>query len=111
MTGTCVTNGSRHTRSLRDLVERAVREETPGWQMRPAIHAFTAENAAAQLGAAFETVTCVRPAGTPPVIIRDATVAVDYVASLADHHQDGTRPPLGGRRRGRPSASAGGHRR
>jgi SAM-dependent methyltransferase len=93
--GTCiaVTNGSRHTRSLRDLVERAVREETPGWQMRPATHAFTAENAAAQLGAAFETVTCVRPASTSPVIIRDATVAVDYVASLADHHQDGTARP------------------
>jgi SAM-dependent methyltransferase len=93
--GTCiaVTNGSRHTRSLRDLVERAVREETPGWQMRPATHAFTAENAAAQLGAAFETVTCVRPADTSPVIIRDATVAADYVASLADHHQDGTARP------------------
>jgi SAM-dependent methyltransferase len=93
--GTCiaVTNGSRHTRSLRDLVERAVRTETPGWQLRPATHAFTAENAAAQLGAAFETVTCVRPPGTSPVVIRDATVAADYVASLADHHQDGTARP------------------
>jgi len=82
--GTCiaVTNGSRHTRSLRDLVERAAREETPGWQMRPATHAFTAENAAAQLGTAFETITCARPASTPPVIIRDAAVAADYVASL-----------------------------
>jgi SAM-dependent methyltransferase len=93
--GTCiaVTNGARHTRSLRDLVERAVREETPGWQMRPATHAFTAENAAAQLGAAFETVTCVRPAATPPVTIRDAAVAAGYVASLADHHQDETARP------------------
>jgi SAM-dependent methyltransferase len=93
--GTCiaVTNGARHTRSLRDLVERAVREETPGWQMRPATHAFTAENAAGQLGAAFETVTCVRPAATPPVIIRDAAVAAGYVASLADHHQDETARP------------------
>lgn len=65
--GSCitVTNGSRHTRSLRDLVERAVRGETPGWQMRPATHAFTAENAAAQLGAAFESVTCVRPPALP----------------------------------------------
>jgi ubiquinone/menaquinone biosynthesis C-methylase UbiE len=63
--GTCiaVTNVSRHTRSLRDLVEHAVREETPGWQMRPVTHAFTAENAAAQLRTAFETVT---PVSTPP---------------------------------------------
>jgi SAM-dependent methyltransferase len=93
--GTCiaVTNGSRHTRSLRALVERAVREETPGWQMRPATHAFTAESAPAQLGAAFETVTCVRPACNPPVVIRDAAVAAGYVASLADHHQDGTARP------------------
>jgi ubiquinone/menaquinone biosynthesis C-methylase UbiE len=88
--GACiaVTNGGRHTRSLRDLVERAAREETPGWQMRPATHAFTAENAAAQLRAAFESVTCVRPARTSPVVIRDAAVAADYVASLATHHQD-----------------------
>jgi SAM-dependent methyltransferase len=88
--GTCiaVTNGSRHTRSLRGLVERAVRDETPGWQMRPATHAFTAENAPAQLGTAFGSVTCVRPASSPPVIIRDATVAADYLASLASHHQD-----------------------
>jgi SAM-dependent methyltransferase len=88
-----VTNGSRHTRSLRDLVERAVRRETPGWQMRPATHAFTAENAAAQLGAVFGTVTCVRPAVTSPVVIRDAAVAAGYVASLADHHQVGTARP------------------
>jgi SAM-dependent methyltransferase len=90
--GTCiaVTNGGRHTRSLRALVERAVREETPGWQMRPATHAFTAENAAPQLGAVFQTVTCVRPASTPPVVIRDAAVAAGYVASLADLHQDET---------------------
>jgi SAM-dependent methyltransferase len=93
--GTCiaVTNGDRHTRSLRALVERAVREEAPGWQMRPATHAFTAENAAVQLGAAFETVTCVRPASTPPVVIRDAAVAAGYVASLASHHQDQTARP------------------
>jgi SAM-dependent methyltransferase len=93
--GTCVavTNGGRHTRSLRDLVERAVREETPGWRMRPATHAFTAENAAAQLAVAFETVTVVRPTATAPVVIRDAAVAADYVASLADHHQDETTRP------------------
>ncbi|HMG62970.1 MAG TPA: methyltransferase domain-containing protein [Streptosporangiaceae bacterium] len=68
--GTCiaVTNGDAHTRSLRVLVEHAVGRETPGWQMRPATHAFTAENASAQLAAAFESVTCVRPAGMPHVI-------------------------------------------
>jgi SAM-dependent methyltransferase len=95
--GACiaVTNGSRHTRSLRDLVERAVRKETPGWRMRPATRAFTAENAAVQLAAAFQSVTCVRPAGTPPVVIRDAAVAAGYVASLADHHQDETTRPWG----------------
>jgi len=93
--GACiaVTNGSRHTRSLRDLVERAVQKETPGWRMRPATHAFTAENAAAQLGAAFQAVTCVKPATTPPVVIRDAAVAADYVASIADHHQPETSRP------------------
>lgn len=76
--GACiaVTNGARHTRSLRDLVERAVRGETPGWRMRPATHAFTAENAAAQLAVAFETVTCVRPARTSPVVIRRQVQAV-----------------------------------
>jgi ubiquinone/menaquinone biosynthesis C-methylase UbiE len=93
--GTCiaVTNGSRHTRSLRDLVERAVRREAPGWQMRPATYAFTAENGADQLGTAFETVTRVRPARTSPVVIRDASVAADYVASLATHHQHETTRP------------------
>jgi SAM-dependent methyltransferase len=88
-----VTNGSRHTRSLRDLVERAVREATPGWRMRAATHEFTAENGAAQLGAVFRSVTCVRPARDAPVIIRDAAVAADYIASLADHHRDESARP------------------
>ncbi len=38
--------------------------------------------------AAFGSVTCVRPPGQPPVVIRDAAVAADYVASLASHYQD-----------------------
>ena len=88
-----VTNGARHTRALRDLIERAAGEQNPGWRMRPAIHAFTAENAAGQLGAAFETVTLVRPAQEPPVVIRDAAVAADYVASLGTHHDDETARP------------------
>jgi SAM-dependent methyltransferase len=88
--GTCiaVTNGSQHTRSLRALVERAVRDVTPAWRMRAATLAFSAENAPAQLGAVFDSVTCVRPASNAPVIIRDAAVAAGYIASLADHYQD-----------------------
>jgi SAM-dependent methyltransferase len=84
--GTCVavTTGAEHLRSLRALVERAV----PGWRMPPPTgSAFTRENAAAQLGAAFPDVTCVRAASAGPVIITDAAVAADYVSSLADHYQ------------------------
>ena len=88
--GACVavTTGSRHLRSLRDLIERAAQISTPGWQMRaPTGSTFTAENAAAQLGAAFAEVTCVRPSRTGAVIIEDASVAADYVSSLAGHYQ------------------------
>jgi SAM-dependent methyltransferase len=88
-----VTNGARHTRALRDLIERAAGDQNPGWRMRPATHAFTAENAADQLGAAFETVTLVRPDQEPPVVIRDAAVAAGYVASLGTHHDDETTRP------------------
>ncbi len=88
--GVCitVTNGARHIRSLRALVEQAVRTAAPGWRMYPATRVFTAENAAAQLEVAFDSVTCVRPASEPPVVIGDAAVAADYVASLASHYQD-----------------------
>ena len=88
--GVCiaVTNGARHTRSLRTLVERAVRTAAPGWRMHPATQAFSAENAAGQLAVAFESVTRVRPASEPPVVIRDAALAADYVASLASHYRD-----------------------
>ena len=93
--GVCVavTNGAGHTRALRDLVERAVGRAAPGWRMTPATQAFTAENAAAQLRAVFGSVTCVRPAAQPPVVVQDAAVAADYVASLATHHQDGIARP------------------
>jgi SAM-dependent methyltransferase len=88
--GTCVavTTGPQHLRSLRDLIERAARLRTPDWRMSaPTGSAFTLENAAAQLGAVFPEVTCVRPSRAGPVIIRDAAVAADYVSSLADHYQ------------------------
>ena len=37
---------------------------------------------------AFEFVICVRPAGEAPVVIQDATVTADYVASWATFYQD-----------------------
>lgn len=88
--GVCVavTNGARHLRTLRGLVERAVGASTPGWRMQPATRAFTADNAAAQLSAAFTSVSWLRPSRQPPVVIRDAAVAADYVASWASFHQD-----------------------
>src|SRR5262249_55385787 len=88
--GACpaVTSGASHLLSLRALAEQAVGRVTPGWRMHPATHAFTAENAAPQLGATFWSVTCVRPATTPPVVIRDPGLAADYVASWASFYQD-----------------------
>lgn len=88
--GVCVavTNGARHLRALRGLVKRAAGVATPGWRMEPVTGAFMAENAAAQLGAAFTTVCRLRPAHQPPVVIQDATVAADYVASWASFYQD-----------------------
>jgi SAM-dependent methyltransferase len=93
--GVCiaVTNGARHTRSLRSLVERAAGKAAPGWRMDPVSGAFTAENGAAQLGVAFASVTCVRPDRMPPVVIRDAALAADYVASMDTHYQDRTARP------------------
>ena len=96
--GTCVavTNGANHLLPLRGLVERAASRAMPGWQMEPATRAFTAENAAPQLAQAFGSVSCVRPARQAPVVIRDATVAADYVASWAGFYQD---PPSLGQHR------------
>lgn len=93
--GVCVavTNGGQQLRSLRELVENAVCGETPGWRMGPPTRAFAAENAAAQLAVAFGSVTCVRPASAGQVVIRDAAVAADYVASLAGHYQTETARP------------------
>jgi SAM-dependent methyltransferase len=95
--GVCVavTNGSQHVRSLRELVESAVCGESPGWRMRAPTRAFTAENAAAQLGVVFGSVSCVRPASRAPVVIREAAVAAGYVASLADLFQDEVARPWG----------------
>jgi SAM-dependent methyltransferase len=87
--GTCVavTNGSGHTREVKDLVELAVRTGTPGWTMRGQLSsAFSLENGAEQLAVAFDDVTCVRPADAAPIVITDAGVVADYVASVADHY-------------------------
>jgi ubiquinone/menaquinone biosynthesis C-methylase UbiE len=89
--GVCVavTNGGQHMRSLRDLVETAARVATPEWEWRnPATHAFSMENGGAQLAVAFESVTPVRPQGAAPVKITDASIAADYVASVADHYEE-----------------------
>jgi SAM-dependent methyltransferase len=88
--GVCiaVTNGGDHLRTLCAMVESAARKSTPGWSMRAATQAFTSENAAAQLGHAFASVTPVRPALQAPAVIRDASVVADYVASWAGFYQD-----------------------
>jgi SAM-dependent methyltransferase len=90
-----VTNGSRHIRQLRALVERAVRRATPDWELQnPSTHAFSLDNGGEQLRWAFDSVTVLRPMGaSAPVRVRDAAVAADYVASVADHYQDSTSRP------------------
>ena len=94
--GQCVvlTNGQGHMQSLKVLVEAAVGVATPGWEMRnPSTHAFSLENGEEQLRAAFEEVRCVRPSGVAPVVLTDAKIAADYVASVADHYQPETARP------------------
>ncbi len=58
--GRCVvvTNGVEHMRSLRSLVESAVRAATPGWDMRdPSTRTFSLDNGEDQLRSAFTEVT------------------------------------------------------
>lgn len=82
-----VTNGARHGQPLRTLIERAANGGTGDWRLPAALaDGFSAENAAAQLEAVFGLVTCVRPGVAPPVLITDASVAADYVASMADSY-------------------------
>ncbi|HEY1740905.1 MAG TPA: class I SAM-dependent methyltransferase [Acidimicrobiia bacterium] len=88
--GVCVavTNGAAHTRSMRALVERAARVTNPEWEMsNPSTHAFSLENGAAQLAVAFASVDCVRVEGAAPVVVRDADLVADYVASTGDHYE------------------------
>lgn len=83
-----------HMRALRRLVEAAVRVATPRWEMRNlSTHVFSLRNGERQSRAAFEHVVCIRPAAVAPVTITDASIAADYVASVADHYQDETTRP------------------
>ncbi len=107
--GVCiaVTNGGDHLRPLRAMVERAARTGTPGWSMQAATQAFTAENAAAQLGHAF----CLghpRAAG-PPVTGGDpGRLGGRGLRGQLGWLLPGSGcPSLGGRRRRRAAGGAG----
>jgi SAM-dependent methyltransferase len=94
--GRCVvvTNGKDHMRSLRSLVESAVRLSTPGWEMLdPSTAAFSLENGADQLRTAFQPVTGIVASDAAPVVLADASIAADYVASTEDHYQPETARP------------------
>jgi SAM-dependent methyltransferase len=94
--GRCVvvTNGTDHVRALRSLVESAVQLATPGWEMRdPSTKAFSLENGADQLRTAFRHVTCIHAGDAAPVVLTDASVAADYVASTEDLYQPQTARP------------------
>jgi SAM-dependent methyltransferase len=83
-----VTNGEAHIASVRALVEAAVHPTDPGWRMLdPATRAFSLESGAAQLELAFGRVDCVRPAAPRQMVIRDASVIAEYVASVADYYE------------------------
>lgn len=89
--GTCVvvTNGAAHIASLRELVESVVQPKNPGWRMVDwATRAFSLDDGEDMLGRAFQSVELVRPPVTSTVIITDADVVADYVASVADAYQD-----------------------
>ncbi len=89
-----VTNGSGHLRSLRALLETAVRRTTPDWEMRsPSTHVFSLDNGADLLRRAFEEVNVVRPGDGVTVALTDASIAADYVASTADHYEPETTRP------------------
>lgn len=89
-----VTNGGGHRESLRSIVEAAVAVATPGWEMRdPSTHVFSLDNGEAVLDGSFADVSCVRPASAATVILSDAEIAADYVASIADHYAAETTKP------------------
>jgi SAM-dependent methyltransferase len=88
-----VTNGAGHMRSLWDVVAGAVHEIDPRWEANRSVGRFSLENGAAQLAVGFAHVELVRVVDPPPVELTDPEVAADYVASVADHYQDGVGRP------------------
>jgi SAM-dependent methyltransferase len=83
-----VTNGAAHISSLRACVEAAVAPSTPGWKMLDsAVRAFSLESGRALLCEAFGSVHCLRPQTPRQIVIRDPSIAADYVASVADYYQ------------------------
>jgi SAM-dependent methyltransferase len=89
--GRCVvvTNGAAHIASLRRLVESVVHESTPGWRMVDwATRTFSLDQGRGILQTGFDQVACLRPPITSRVVISDAAVVADYVASVADAYQD-----------------------
>jgi SAM-dependent methyltransferase len=88
--GVCVavTNGAAHMRAVKTFVETAVRTAHPEWEMRGQLStAFSLENGTEQLRVGFDDVACVRPSGVGAVVVRDARVVADYVASVGDHYE------------------------
>jgi SAM-dependent methyltransferase len=80
-----VTNGTGHLRSLRDLVEAAVADSDPGWQMLdPATRTFSLETGPQLLAGAFSSSRVVRFEGAGQVFVDDASVVADYLSSVAD---------------------------
>ena len=89
--GPCVvvTNGSAHIESLRQLVESVVQPSMPGWKMVDwATTTFSLDTGGAILEDVFDTVELVRPPVTSTVVITDADVVADYIASVADAYED-----------------------
>jgi SAM-dependent methyltransferase len=89
-----VTNGANHARSLRALIEESVRESTPGWMMHdPASRQFSLENGASQLAAVFDSISCTRPSRSLRVVLKDANVVANFVASVGDRYESEIRVP------------------
>lgn len=88
--GTCVavTNGSQHIASLRRLVEAIVDQTAPGWRMMDwATRAFSLDCGGETMREAFDSVECVRPPVRGDVVITDANVVADYVASVGTAYE------------------------
>ena len=88
--GVCiaVTNGGDHLRPLRAMVERAARKGTPGWSMQQQRGRSPRRMRRRSWVTRLPFVTLVPQARQSPVVIRDASVVADYVASWAGFYQD-----------------------